>query len=1152
MKKHSIFETRCQSAAARFKIRLALLLVGFSVAAALPGLAQNATLTTMSGFKLFVGGGTYGCAYTNQQIKVSLSGDFSTVPNPVTLAVMSGGPAGASFSFSTNGFTNGQTLLMSVAVNNVTPGTYPLTISATTNGGMAFGNTLTLPLIVGTTWSSTNTVDPSANVNWSTATNWSAGAPVAGSDVLLSDMCALTNSYAVTNYMDVSETLNSFAIIRNNSSSTNYLTLAPNTTLSVLGTNGFSVNVDAYPANSKAMQVNIAGAGATLLVSNAAANVAINGDSTGNSGTALNMTNLDNFYSYVSRFGVSDVNMAVQGGVGAQFVTFPMAKTNFIYAGYVGDYTALNYLAGAISMTCQNDSYNNGSAATYNLGIYNVFKADSMVLGQSRVGGANVLQFNPVFTNKAQLASSPYLSVCNTNGSRMSLLTVVADCGTNTIASNSKFNLTLVNGYVNMLVDTMWIARNRLICTNLATSLNSMESGTFSFNNGIVDVNTLRAGYQAYTNNQYCQGTVTVGGQPTNTALLRVNNELSLGFTSGDTISGVAARQVYGKLNINTNGTVAANQITVGQQSTNNAITIAKGGTLIVSNTIASGTAGLTTLSLDGAQLTLSVTAGITNVFVTNLTLVSASKINIAALTGFTSYPATNVIISYQTAASHVGLGVGTLPAGFNNVTLNDNTANNTIELIVSTNAPKNLVWNGPGAVWDHSSYNWFDTNAQATAHFTDGDKVTFNDASGVPTSITINESVAPSQSGVGIYFTNSVNKFTFTTNASVNSGIVGGPVLVKYGTADLEVDGYANVSAQINQGRLIGSGVLGTLTTVTNTFAGWSGEVLSSATIGGAATNSGVFDSGLTLAVGGKMTNSGTIHGVLDVNNAAVLNNSGSMDSLGVSTVEAGGTLINSGSLVGNTINVSGTFKDMGVNPIKVVANLAINQGATFIPGGDTIGTTTITPTSTSDPTTAGTMKFAATSTNIFKVDPGAVGQNCTMVLSDLPLIGPSQATVQTNGGVLVITNVGTTKFAAGQTFQLFAPEYGGSSFAASLFSLNTTNSYPVMQPDHPGFGLVWDLSNVIFGGTIGIATSTLPQTPTPLVFTASGNVLTFSWPSSYTGWQLQQQTNTLNVGLTSTNWTVVSGSVGTNSISITNGTTIPAAFFRLSYPYP
>jgi len=63
------------------------------------------------------------------------------------------------------------------------------------------------------------------------------------------------------------------------------------------------------------------------------------------------------------------------------------------------------------------------------------------------------------------------------------------------------------------------------------------------------------------------------------------------------------------------------------------------------------------------------------------------------------------------------------------------------------------------------------------------------------------------------------------------------------------------------------------------------------------------------------------------------------------------------------------------------------------------------------------------------------------------------------------------------------------------------------------------------------------------------SNIVAHLQWPSDYIGWKLQQQTNSLSVGL-STNWTVISGSTTTNELYITNDAAINTSFFRMTYP--
>jgi fructan beta-fructosidase len=68
---------------------------------------------------------------------------------------------------------------------------------------------------------------------------------------------------------------------------------------------------------------------------------------------------------------------------------------------------------------------------------------------------------------------------------------------------------------------------------------------------------------------------------------------------------------------------------------------------------------------------------------------------------------------------------------------------------------------------------------------------------------------------------------------------------------------------------------------------------------------------------------------------------------------------------------------------------------------------------------------------------------------------------------------------------------------------------------------------------------------------YSLSGSNLTLSWPTNYLGWVLQEQTNSLSVGL-NTNWVEVGSSA---NVTTTNTLIIPAnqsVFFRLSPPPP
>jgi hypothetical protein len=69
------------------------------------------------------------------------------------------------------------------------------------------------------------------------------------------------------------------------------------------------------------------------------------------------------------------------------------------------------------------------------------------------------------------------------------------------------------------------------------------------------------------------------------------------------------------------------------------------------------------------------------------------------------------------------------------------------------------------------------------------------------------------------------------------------------------------------------------------------------------------------------------------------------------------------------------------------------------------------------------------------------------------------------------------------------------------------------------------------------------------PLNFAASGGQIQLNWPVDHTGWRLQTQTNSLDLGL-GTNWTTVANSTSTNNLLIPINGTNDSVFFRLVYP--
>lgn len=141
-------------------------------------------------------------------------------------------------------------------------------------------------------------------------------------------------------------------------------------------------------------------------------------------------------------------------------------------------------------------------------------------------------------------------------------------------------------------------------------------------------------------------------------------------------------------------------------------------------------------------------------------------------------------------------------------------------------------------------------------------------------------------------------------------------------------------------------------------------------------------------------------------------------------------------------------------------------------------------------------------------------------------------------SGATLTVTNVGPTLL-SGSTYQLF-------NGPVSMF---TTVNLPATDVTGQ-IAYVWQ-NDVAVNGTITLTTG-LNTTPTTIISTPTGtNTLVLAWPQDHTGWTLQNQTNTLNVGI-STNWFNVAASTTTNSVIVPVVRTNATVFYRLNLPLP
>ena len=227
----------------------------------------------------------------------------------------------------------------------------------------------------------------------------------------------------------------------------------------------------------------------------------------------------------------------------------------------------------------------------------------------------------------------------------------------------------------------------------------------------------------------------------------------------------------------------------------------------------------------------------------------------------------------------------------------------------------------------------------------------------------------------------------------------------------------------------------------------------------GGAIINDGGFAITIAATLLHDPSLGGAADGGLTKQGAGTLTLTSGLNSYNGPTTVAGGTLALTGSgAIANSTNIyvaaGATFDPSAVGPLNVAngkklwgsgalnGNFSINSGATLAPGSNSVGTLTFT----------NSLTLTAGCTNIFGV-------------SHLPL-GCDSVTVQgalTNGGTLIITNLGATQLAGGDTFKLF----NAVSVTGTFFS--------VQLPALP-FGLIWDASALYTTGTIAVVRATTP----------------------------------------------------------------------------
>ena len=196
-----------------------------------------------------------------------------------------------------------------------------------------------------------------------------------------------------------------------------------------------------------------------------------------------------------------------------------------------------------------------------------------------------------------------------------------------------------------------------------------------------------------------------------------------------------------------------------------------------------------------------------------------------------------------------------------------------------------------------------------------------------------------------------------------------------------------------------------------------------------------------------------------------------------------------------------------------SVKGNVTIGGTTILAPGSNSIGTVTF----------SNSLTFAAGSTNIFEISHSPLTNDSAVIFGAL-----------TNGGTLIITNIGGTQLAAGDTFNVFnAASYSGAFSSVQLPSL------PV--------GLIWNTNLLNTAGTISVALNT---TPVIGAISISGNGVGLSGTGGV-GNGKYILLGATNLATPASNWTrlLTNQFDGSGNFNFTTnaGTGLPQNFYRL-----
>lgn len=627
--------------------------------------------------------------------------------------------------------------------------------------GFSTANSLLGATIV---WTGTDAI-ASVNTNWSDANNWSGGTPAAANNIEFFDQGTNASQGAVNNIVAADTTILSLQYGNTNGFHTTQINSGAKLVIS--NTAAANLLVAGTGTDNGASQTSystVKGAGTfTALDTNATSTFIVQQGST-NSGSHMATLDLSGLANFNLTVGQLEIGAATPGTGAFNRLsgTLYLAGTNNIR------------VYGAAPAVDVGDASSNGGTSFLYLGQTNAIFADSLTIAHSKATAT--LAFNP-----ALAGSSPTVNLNGNTNARISTL-AVGDFFTQSSSGSTTLGLMdLTGGSVNALVDACYVARGQ------SGSGSGPTTGTLRVGAGTFNVNTLNAGYMTVNTDS---GPVTGNVSLTNGTLV-VNNSLLLAYNAGATAacSGTLAES---------NGTVLANNILTGGGTSK---VILSGGLLSVSNTMASPSAPLSSLTVDqGAALQFWITNQQTNAATTSLISDNTGVINIAAMPVVLNYPSQfPLIYSLSGGARGVQFAMGSLPNSYQGMISNDNTSMIWLVITNGPALPKTDVWSGAvNNNWDTNTLNWT-SNAVAVA-YSENDFAIFNDSAQMTN---VNLAGAMPHTPLGWTVTNNVLNYKFTGTNSVS----GATSLAKFGSASLTLaengDSFAGGIA-VNGGTLV------------------------------------------------------------------------------------------------------------------------------------------------------------------------------------------------------------------------------------------------------------------------------------------------------------------------------------------------------------